>query len=112
VTIEVLPDAMDAPVPNLILQPLVENAIRHGIEPHPRPGHLTIRASKHNEWLSVTILDTGNGIPEGGFKREGIGLSNTRERLRELYGLQHRFEISNRAEGGLQVSLEIPLSLP
>lgn len=110
VTIDVPEETMETSVPNLILQPLVENAIRHGIEPHPRPGHLILRARIHAGRLAVIILDSGSGIPAEGFKREGIGLSNTRERLRELYGTEHRFEMSNRPEGGLQVLLELPLS--
>lgn len=112
VTMDIPAEAMEAPIPNLILQPLVENAIRHGIEPHSRPGHITLRARLQDERLSVVLLDTGCGIPKEGFKREGIGLANTRERLRELYGSEHRFEMSNRPEGGLQVLLEIPLSPP
>lgn len=112
VTIDVPPETMDAYVPNLILQPLVENAIRHGIEPHPRPGHLTLQARIRGERLTIIIRDTGSGLPAEGFKREGIGLANTRERLRELYGPKHRFEMSNRPEGGLQVLLELPLSPP
>lgn len=110
VEIDVPAEAMESQVPNLILQPLVENAIRHGIEPHPRPGHLALSAKIQGQRLAVILLDTGNGIPPDGFKREGIGLSNTRERLRELYGDDHRFEMTNRPEGGLQVLLEIPHS--
>ena len=110
VTMDIPAEAMEAPIPNLILQPLVENAIRHGIEPHSKPGQLTLRARIKDERLSITLLDTGDGIPQEGFKREGIGLANTRERLRELYGTEHRFEMTNRAEGGLQILMEIPLS--
>jgi len=112
VKIEVPPEIMEASVPNLILQPLVENAIRHGIEPHARPGHLSLQARVQVNRLVIVLLDTGSGLPPEGFKREGIGLANTRERLRELYGADHRFEMSNRPEGGLQVLLELPLSTP
>lgn len=107
---DVRDDALDAATPNLILQPIVENAIRHGIEPHPRAGKITVRARRDSARLMIAVLDTGAGVPPGGFTREGIGVANTRARLRELYGDQHRFEMSNRPEGGLQVLLEIPLS--
>lgn len=112
VLIEISPDALEVSVPNLILQPLVENAIRHGIEPHAHAGHITLRARRHEDRLEAVIQDTGKGIPPQGFKREGIGLANTRERLRELYGSNHRFEMSTRPEGGLQVLLDIPVSPP
>lgn len=110
VMFDIQPESMDAAIPNLILQPLVENAIRHGIEPHPGPGKIAVHAITRDQRLIVTITDTGRGIPAAGLSRQGIGLSNTRERLRELYGSDHQFDLSNRPEGGLQVKLEIPLS--
>lgn len=112
IKIEIQPEALDVSVPNLILQPIVENAIRHGIEPHAQAGQITLRAEIKGERLVVAISDTGKGMPPEGFKREGIGVANTRERLRELYGDDHRFEMSNRPEGGLQVVLEFPVSPP
>lgn len=60
--------------------------------------------------MTLTVRDNGAGIPPDGFKREGIGLGNTRARLLELYGDRHRFELSNHAGGGLEVRLTLPVS--
>jgi hypothetical protein len=108
VAIDVEPAAFEARVPSLILQPLVENAIRHGIEPHARPGRIEISARREPGALVLTVRDNGAGRPPGGFTREGIGLGNTRARLRELYGDRHRFELANHPEGGLVVRLSLP----
>jgi two-component system LytT family sensor kinase len=102
------PETLDADVPSLLLQPLVENAIRHGIEPHARPGRLRIEARRELDHLLLVVRDTGAGLPPGGFTREGIGLANTRERLHELYGARHRFELANHPEGGLEVRIQLP----
>jgi two-component system LytT family sensor kinase len=109
VEIRVAPDTLDLEVPSLILQPLVENAIRHGIEPHARPGRIEVEARRENGTLMLVVRDNGAGQPPGGFTREGIGLANTRERLRELYGDGHRFELANHPAGGLEVRLVLPL---
>jgi two-component system, LytTR family, sensor kinase len=101
-------EALDAQVPNLILQPLVENAIRHGIEPRARPGKIELHACRKADALSLAVCDNGKGIPDTKPAREGVGLSNTRERLRELYGEAHRFELRQGAEGGLRVEMTIP----
>ena len=97
-------------MPSLILQPIVENAIRHGIEPQSRSGRIDVRGTREGSFLVLTISDNGRGMPAGGPKREGIGLANTRARLTELYGERHRFEMTNRPEGGLCVLVEIPLA--
>jgi LytS/YehU family sensor histidine kinase len=102
-------DTLDVEVPSLVLQPLVENAIRHGIEPQSRPGHIVVEARAEGSALLLLIRDNGAGQPPGGFSREGIGLANTRGRLRELYGDRHRFELANAAGGGLEVRISIPL---
>ncbi|AOS44742.1 Sensor histidine kinase YehU [Lacunisphaera limnophila] len=109
VEITAAPDTLDADVPSLIIQPLVENAIRHGLEPHARPGRITVMTRREGGGLLLVVRDNGGGMPAGGFTREGIGLANTRERLRELYGERHRFELANHPEGGLEVRLLIPL---
>jgi sensor histidine kinase YesM len=108
VQLDVAEDALDAQVPNLILQPLVENAIRHGIEPRAKPGRIELHASRQAGALSLAVCDNGKGLPDTKPAREGVGLSNTRERLRELYGEAHRFELRQGAEGGLRVEMTIP----
>jgi sensor histidine kinase YesM len=111
--LEIDPQALDAQVPNLILQPIVENAIRHGIAPRSAPGRIDIRARRLNGLLQVQVKDNGPGLPaaEGLRKssKQGLGLVNTRARLQQLYGSAHRFELANAPEGGLIVTVEIPL---
>jgi sensor histidine kinase YesM len=101
---------MDAGVPNLILQPLVENAIRHGIAPRPQTGHIEIRARRENGALRVEIMDDGPGLAGDSSvpQREGVGLTNTRARLRQLYGNAHQFTFANRAGGGFVVTVCVP----
>lgn len=110
------PRALDAPVPNLILQPIVENAIRHGVGPRSRPGHIEISAKRDNGLLRIEVKDNGPGLPaitdtHGRF-REGLGLANTRARLARMYGTAHRLELANAPGGGLIVTLEIPTRAP
>ena len=108
--IDVQPDALDAEVPSLIIQPLVENAIRHGLEPHARPGRIEIRVWRDAGHVKLSVRDNGGGMPPGGFTREGIGLANTRARLHELYGDRHGFELANHPDGGLEVRLTLPVT--
>jgi two-component system LytT family sensor kinase len=96
-SVEVEPAALDAPVPNLILQPIVENALRHGIAQTRGPGRVEISAKRANGSLRIQVRDNGPGLaaitrPDDGL-REGLGLSNTRARLEQLYGAAHRFEL-------------------
>lgn len=106
------PDALNARVPNLILQPLVENAIRHGIEPHARRGEISLAAERRNGMLHLVVRDNGDGLPSGhATEDEGVGLSNTRTRLAELYGDNFQLEFKDAAEGGLIVHLAIPCRL-
>lgn len=108
VKLDIAPEALEAQVPNLILQPLVENAIRHGIEPRSRPGHIELHAHRRDDALLLEVCDNGSGLNTAKPTREGVGLSNTRARLRELYGQAHRFELGGRPEGGLRVEMSIP----
>ena len=102
------PEALDALVPTLVLQPLVENAVRHAIEPRAGPGHLDIRVRKHDARLSLQVADDGPGLGAAGLSGSGIGLANTRARLEQLYGKEHSFTLANGPSGGLVVTLEIP----
>ena len=109
VEIDVDPAVLDARVPNLILQPLVENAIRHGVAPRPEAGSVWIHAARDNGMLHLQVRDDGPGLTNGqNALREGVGLANTRQRLTQLYGTDHRFEYVNAPGGGLAVSLELP----
>ncbi len=105
---EIPADLLDARVPNLILQPLVENAIRHGIEPHAKPGRIELRAQRVNGKLTLDVSDNGAGVNDTKAISEGVGLANTRARLRTLYGEAQSFELRNRPEGGLRAQLTIP----
>ncbi|MBI1839455.1 MAG: histidine kinase [Verrucomicrobia bacterium] len=101
-------DALDVLVPSLILQPLVENAIRHGIEAQSRPGLIQVKAVKEPGELELVVADNGAGLPPGGLSREGIGLSNTRARLRELYQDRFTLAIEGNPGGGCRVRIRIP----
>jgi sensor histidine kinase YesM len=96
-------------VPSLVLQPLVENAIQHGIAAAGGPGTLTLRAIRSGEFLELEVRDNGPGLePEAAARSRGIGLANTRARLQRLYGERQSFEI--QAGEGLAVRLRIPVS--
>jgi two-component system, LytTR family, sensor kinase len=104
---EIDPDTLGAQVPNLVLQPLVENAIRHGIERQAKPGKIELRARRKQGMLHLQVCDNGAGI-QSHSQREGIGLTNTRARLQQLYGEAQSLELSNAADGGVIVSVTIP----
>ena len=106
---DVDPGTLGASVPNLILQPIVENAIRHGIEPHAKPGEITLETRRDNSHLTLLVRDNGTGLAKD-HSREGIGLSNTRARLQQLYPGRHQFNLRNAPEGGLIVTMTIPLA--
>jgi two-component system LytT family sensor kinase len=110
VRLDVDPATLDARVPNLILQPLVENAIRHGIAPRAGAGLLEIRARRNDGLVQVRVRDNGPGLGDRSQEdlRGGIGLSNTQSRLAKLYGPAHRFELRNVEDGGLAVTFAIP----
>jgi signal transduction histidine kinase len=108
VRMDISPETLEARVPNLILQPLVENAICHGIEPHARQGRIELRASRADGELALEVRDNGGGLGRNGPSKDGIGLSNTRARLQTLYGDAHGFNLRDGLEGGFQVQLTIP----
>lgn len=101
-------DARHALVPNLMLQPLVENAIRHGIAPRAAPGHVVVAATRRGSRLEISVVDDGVGENPRAEHRDGVGLGNTRARLLSLYGSDHRFEARSPEAGGFAVHIEIP----
>jgi signal transduction histidine kinase len=113
VEIRVDPEVKYASVPSLFVQPLVENAIRHGISRRASGGKITVSAGKAGDQLEIRVLDDGVGLPPG-WELEtssGLGLSVTRERIAGLHnGLSH-FSVLNRAEGGTEVRIVLPLKL-
>jgi len=113
VEIDIPPEVSEALVPHLILQPLVENAIRHGIGPKLGPGTVQIKARREDDFLALQVLD--NGLGPGARKRtlagEGVGLSNTRARLDQLFGHQAHFEYGPAPLEGFLVALRIPFLL-
>ncbi|HYJ46826.1 MAG TPA: histidine kinase [Pyrinomonadaceae bacterium] len=110
VRMEIAPETLDALVPNLLLQPLVENAIRHGISHREAAGAIVISAYRADDMLHIKVCDDGPGLQSGWRLEEslGIGLANTGERLRHLYGAGHRFDLRNGAQGGMTVAIAIP----
>ncbi|HYP52601.1 MAG TPA: sensor histidine kinase [Pyrinomonadaceae bacterium] len=113
VRMEIEPDALDALVPNLILQPLVENAVRHGVSHKDSAGVIVVKAYRDEGVLRVMVCDDGPGLQSGWRmeESEGIGLANTAARLKHLYGAEHRFELRNREGGGVVASVTIPFRL-
>ena len=106
---EIEPAALDCLVPALILQPLVENAIRHGIEPAEKSGLVRLTARGGNGKLILTVEDDGVGLVGGASKNgTGIGLTNLRARLESLYGTTQALELVPRREAGMLVRAEIP----
>jgi LytS/YehU family sensor histidine kinase len=111
VQMEVPRDTLDAQVPNLILQPLVENAIRHGIEPHAKPGRIELRSKREANVLTLEVRDNGAGIPANQSFAENVGLSNTRARLKAIHADAHGLELLNAPGGGLLVRMTIPFRI-
>jgi len=107
---DVAQDVLCVAVPSLVLQPLVENAVQHGIAASNRPGELRISAKRENGFLHLQVRDTGPGLQlPSEATNAGIGLSNTEARLRTIFGERHKFELIN--DNGLSVNLRLPLSM-
>ncbi len=107
VHLNVEPDTLAARVPRLLLQPIVENAIRHGVAQSVSAGRIDVEASRRADDLVLRVADNGPGLRDRPLQ-PGIGLSNTRERLQQLYRAQQRLELHDRPEGGLTVTVAIP----
>jgi two-component system LytT family sensor kinase/two-component system sensor histidine kinase LytS len=104
---EIDDDAMNAEVPNMILQPLVENSIHHGINKKVDGGVITIRAHRQSNRVLIEIADDGRVSPSDNYGGWGIGLSNTNARLEQLYGVDFTFDIHPTA-AGTSVQFDIP----
>jgi len=107
VKIDVPPSVLQASVPTLVCQPLVENAVRHGVGRRSGPVSVSIRAMRDATTLTLQVCDTGRGLGTLPI-REGIGLSNTRQRLRELYGEAASLELDNGPDGGAVATIRLP----
>jgi two-component system, LytTR family, sensor kinase len=107
VDVHVEPGVGKALVPHLLLQPLVENSIKHGADPQSNAVRVTLRAEREGRRTWVRIRDHGRGLPDGRVCR-GIGLSNTAQRLEQLYGAEHTFAFDNCTDGGLVVTVAVP----
>lgn len=105
---QVKPETLNALVPNLVLQPLVENAIQHGLAPLEEGGRITIYAARENEKLLLQVNDNGLGLVSENGNNGGIGLTNTRARLENLYNGEHKFSIYEPPNGGVTIKIEIP----
>jgi len=112
VDIDVDPELLDAAVPHMGLQPIVENAIRHGVGASASPGVIVIRAERVGEALHVTVRDDGPGFRDvNSHAGMGLGLANTRARLKQLYGAAAELCTGNGAAGGAQVTMVLPFHL-
>lgn len=124
IVMHVAPETLDAQVPNMLLQPLVENAVKHGIAPCAAGGRVTVSAARVNGSLDLCVSDTGRGLAIGGTakhedfgngngapsvgNKNGVGLANTRARIEHLYGAESRFELRAASPHGLSVCIRIP----
>ena len=105
------PDTLDVIVPSLILQPLVENSIKHGLSPKVGGGRITITSTRHHGYAVIEVVDDGLGMTPEQLERalgDGIGLSNVNERLRTIYGAHYALRLSSVPGQGTSISIEIP----
>ena len=102
-------DVLNAMVPSMVLQLLVENAIVHGIANQPGPGTIAVAVAREGDMLVLTVSDSGPGFQMTANRHSGVGLTNTRARLDRLYGDSYRLEFGPSAEGGAVVTIAIPL---
>jgi sensor histidine kinase YesM len=108
VDISVEEAALGVPVPWLLLQPIVENAILHGVAPKSGPGRVEIHGRVQDGFLRLEVTDDGPGVPDNRRVIEGTGLTNTRERLAKIYGAESRMTLRSRTTGGISVEIILP----
>jgi two-component system, LytTR family, sensor kinase len=113
VVFDIAPDALDARVPHLLLQPLVENSVRHGISRRSTAGEIVISARHDGQSLYLRVSDNGPGLRESSqpHNKTGFGLLTTRERLQTLYGDAQKLEIRSLPGCGVEVSVRLPFQL-
>lgn len=113
VALDIAPETLDAQVPHLLLQPLVENAVRHGVSKLSSNGKLRILASQDGHSLHLVIHDNGPGLGNGEApgSKAGLGLRATRERLQTLYGSDQSLDVRNLPGGGVEVAVRMPFQL-
>jgi two-component system LytT family sensor kinase len=114
---EIDPRTLEVLVPSILLQPLIENSIKHGLEPRLNGGTVTLRSRLNGDRVLIEVADDGVGMgnrPASALRRAGagIGMKNVKERLEVLYGNQMRFEVDSKPGRGTLVSIEIPMHLP
>jgi two-component system LytT family sensor kinase len=107
---DVEPDTLEAAVPTLLWQPVLENAIRHGVTPLTGRGRIVIASCREGNDLVLEIRDNGRGLPAGGPPREGVGLRNIRERVDQLYGARAQFTLAPALAGGTIATLRLPFA--
>jgi sensor histidine kinase YesM len=98
-------------IPPLLIQPLVENAVKHGLEPSIKGGEVVLHAARENDMIRIVVADTGRGISEMG-PGNGIGLSNIRDRLKLMYGERGRLALEENSPHGVKATIEIPYVSP
>lgn len=108
VRVDPAPETLAAYLPNLLLQPLVENAIRHAVAPRATETVIEIRSRKQNGHLHLSVSDNGEGMIDQAIPTNGIGLSNTRARLEKLYGSNQDFTLETTAGSGVHISITLP----
>jgi LytS/YehU family sensor histidine kinase len=111
VRVEIARETTNALVPNMLLQPLIENAVRHGVAPHSAPGRVEVRAARVGNDLSIVVSDTGDGFDfdDTAEPRDtpGVGISTTRARLHTLYGASQQLAFAN-VPGGFETRISLP----
>jgi sensor histidine kinase YesM len=109
IQLDINDEALDCQVPNMLLQPLIENAIKYAIEPRKDPGNITIRAWCENDRLILNVIDDGTGQNEKSAKGFGIGISNTKSRLEAMFNGDYEVTLDSENRAGTTVNISMPI---